>query len=139
MYTMLSLPSTGSDIVTHNTVSDPGEVLMATKADKPTTKSSPKKKTSKKKTTEKKITTKATTKKKTAARSTTKKKTSSPGKAKRSSDSTFDISAEERWRMIANSAYLKAEARGFAPGHETEDWLKAEKEVDALLRGKSKK
>ena len=113
---------------------------MATKADKSTTKSSPKKKTSKKKATDKKVTTKKTAKKKPAASSTTtKKKTSSPGKAKRASDATFDISAEERWRMIANSAYLKAEARGFAPGHETEDWLKAEKEVDALLRGKSKK
>lgn len=102
---------------------------MVTKADKSATKSSPKKKTSKKK----------ATKKKPAASATTKKKTSSPGKAKQASDTTFDISAEERWRMIANSAYLKAEARGFAPGHETEDWLKAEKEVDTLLRGKSKK
>jgi hypothetical protein len=41
-------------------------------------------------------------------------------------------SREER---IAESAYLAAEARGFAPGYELEDWLKAEKEVDALLAG----
>lgn len=102
---------------------------MATKADKSATTSSPKKKTSKKKATAKKVT----------AKKATKKKTSNPDKAKQASDTTFDISAEERWRMIANCAYLKAEARGFAPGHETEDWLKAEKEVDALLRGKSKK
>ena len=112
---------------------------MATKADKSATKSSPKKKTSKKKATAKKVTAKKATTKKPAASTTTKKKTSNPDKAKQASDTTFDISAEERWRMIANSAYLRAEARGFAPGHETEDWLKAEKEVDTLLRGKSKK
>jgi hypothetical protein len=35
--------------------------------------------------------------------------------------------------MIAESAYLRAERRGFAPGHEAEDWFAAEREVDALL------
>lgn len=44
------------------------------------------------------------------------------------------LSAEERRAMIAQNAYLRAEQRGFAPGHETEDWLAAETEVDALLR-----
>jgi len=28
--------------------------------------------------------------------------------------------------MISEGAYLRAERRGFAPGHETEDWLAAE-------------
>ncbi|MGH8260684.1 MAG: DUF2934 domain-containing protein [Steroidobacteraceae bacterium] len=37
--------------------------------------------------------------------------------------------------MIANAAYLRAERRGFTPGREDEDWLAAEKEVDALLSG----
>jgi hypothetical protein len=38
--------------------------------------------------------------------------------------------------LIAKAAYFRAESRGFAPGHETEDWLAAESEVDAkLLRG----
>jgi hypothetical protein len=36
--------------------------------------------------------------------------------------------------MIAESAYLRAERRGFVPGHEEQDWLAAEAEVDALLR-----
>jgi hypothetical protein len=36
--------------------------------------------------------------------------------------------------MIAEAAYLRAERRGFAPGHEAEDWLAAEVEVDALLK-----
>jgi hypothetical protein len=35
--------------------------------------------------------------------------------------------------MIAESAYLRAERRGFAPGHEVDDWFAAEREVDALL------
>ena len=35
--------------------------------------------------------------------------------------------------MIAEAAYLRAERRGFDTGHEEEDWLAAEKEVDALL------
>ena len=29
---------------------------------------------------------------------------------------------------IAELAYLKAESRGFEPGHELEDWLEAEQE-----------
>ena len=40
---------------------------------------------------------------------------------------------EQRAAMIAESAYYRAEKRGFDPGHETEDWLAAEAEVDALL------
>jgi Protein of unknown function (DUF2934) len=35
--------------------------------------------------------------------------------------------------MIAEAAYLRAERRGLVPGREEEDWLAAEKEVDALL------
>jgi len=35
--------------------------------------------------------------------------------------------------MIAEAAYLRAERRGFIAGHEEEDWLSAEREVDTLL------
>ena len=35
--------------------------------------------------------------------------------------------------LTAERAYFKAERRGFAPGHELEDWLAAEREVEALL------
>lgn len=34
----------------------------------------------------------------------------------------------ERLFRIAIAAYFKAQARGFAPGHEMEDWLAAEAE-----------
>jgi len=43
------------------------------------------------------------------------------------------VSAEERHAMIARAAYLRSERRGFAPGSEAEDWLAAEKEIDARL------
>lgn len=38
---------------------------------------------------------------------------------------------EDRLQRIATIAYYKAEARGFVPGLETDDWLQAEAEVDA--------
>jgi hypothetical protein len=44
------------------------------------------------------------------------------------------VTREARRALIAESAYLRAERRGFAPGHEAEDWLAAEAEVDALLK-----
>ena len=36
--------------------------------------------------------------------------------------------------MVATAAYYRAERRHFARGHELEDWLKAEAEIDQLLR-----
>jgi Protein of unknown function (DUF2934) len=50
------------------------------------------------------------------------------------SDESAWPSAEEIYRMIREAAYLKAEARNFAPGVELNDWLEAEKEVLESLR-----
>lgn len=36
--------------------------------------------------------------------------------------------------MIEEAAYYRAEKRGFQPGNELDDWLEAEKEIDALTR-----
>lgn len=44
------------------------------------------------------------------------------------------VSEDTRRQMIEQSAYLRAERRGFGAGGEVEDWLLAEAEVDALLR-----
>ena len=44
------------------------------------------------------------------------------------------VDEQERLRMVAEAAYLRAEARGFQAGHEDADWLAAEAEVDARLR-----
>jgi hypothetical protein len=41
------------------------------------------------------------------------------------------LTPAERHRRISDLAYRRAEMRGFAPGHEHEDWLEAEREVDA--------
>jgi hypothetical protein len=39
--------------------------------------------------------------------------------------------AESRGELIARAAYLLAERRNFAPGHEIDDWLAAEAQVSA--------
>ena len=57
-----------------------------------------------------------------------------PRKSTETQPARVAMTAEARRAMIAQNAYLRAERRGFAPGHETEDWLAAEAEVDALLR-----
>ena len=43
--------------------------------------------------------------------------------------------AEDRYAMIAEAAYYKAEQRGFAMGYEDVDWIEAEKELTELLSG----
>ena len=41
-----------------------------------------------------------------------------------------------REAMIAEAAYFRSAHRGFEPGHDMEDWLAAEAEIDgALARG----
>jgi hypothetical protein len=41
------------------------------------------------------------------------------------------LAPDERYRRIAEAAYFHSERRGFAPGCELDDWLVAEREVDA--------
>jgi hypothetical protein len=46
------------------------------------------------------------------------------------------VDPQQRSALIARAAYFRAVDRGFEPGHELEDWLAAEAEVDAgLMRG----
>lgn len=47
------------------------------------------------------------------------------------------LSPEEVYRLIQESAYFKAKARGFAPGHEVQDWIEAEQEVRSRLEGRA--
>ena len=47
------------------------------------------------------------------------------------------VSAEERYRMIAEAAYYRAEQRGFQDQGPVADWLAAEKEIDKRLAKKS--
>lgn len=41
----------------------------------------------------------------------------------------------DRQRLIAETAYFLAQSRGFQPGNALDDWLAAERSVDARLRG----
>lgn len=47
------------------------------------------------------------------------------------------ISAETRRLMIAEAAYYMSAHRGFETGRELEDWLLAEKQIDAVLSGET--
>lgn len=40
---------------------------------------------------------------------------------------------DARNALVREAAYFRAQARGFEPGHELEDWLAAEHEIDARL------
>ena len=42
------------------------------------------------------------------------------------------MAAVDRRLMIEREAYLRAERRGFEPGHELEDWLAAEHSVGSV-------
>ncbi|OFZ70875.1 MAG: hypothetical protein A2Z01_11905 [Betaproteobacteria bacterium RBG_16_58_11] len=43
------------------------------------------------------------------------------------------ITPEQRYRMICDAAYYRAERRGFIGGNPAEDWAAAEAEIDGLL------
>ena len=48
-----------------------------------------------------------------------------------------NMSPEEVYRLIQETAYYKAKARGFAPGHEVQDWIEAEAEVRMRLESRA--
>ncbi len=43
------------------------------------------------------------------------------------------VTPESRRVMICEAAYYIAEHRGFQPGHDMDDWLTAEQQIDASL------
>ena len=45
------------------------------------------------------------------------------------------VAADQRHSMIAVAAYYIAQHRGFEAGHELEDWLRAESQIESALRG----
>ena len=56
-----------------------------------------------------------------------------PGNGQSKGNSAAKLSPEEVYRLIQESAYFKAKERGFAPGHEVQDWIEAEAEVRRRL------
>jgi hypothetical protein len=43
------------------------------------------------------------------------------------------VDDRQRYLMIAEAAYFRAQQRNFSAGHEVEDWLDAERQVDEML------
>ena len=43
------------------------------------------------------------------------------------------VAPEQRRMMICEAAYYIAEHRGFEAGHDVDDWLAAERQIDAAL------
>jgi hypothetical protein len=43
------------------------------------------------------------------------------------------IDPQVRHDLISQAAYFRAQRRAFAPGHELDDWLAAQQEVDTAL------
>jgi hypothetical protein len=64
-----------------------------------------------------------------------KKTTAAKPAASRSSKakSIKNVTPEQRYRMICDAAYFRAEKRNFAPENEVQDWLDAEAEINRLL------
>lgn len=46
-------------------------------------------------------------------------------------EAQFDVQDDARHGRIAEAAYYRAQQRGFAPGHEDEDWRAAERDIDS--------
>jgi hypothetical protein len=49
------------------------------------------------------------------------------------SDALMVPTPAERDEMIAVAAYFLAERRGFVPGGANDDWLRAERQIDAMI------
>jgi hypothetical protein len=56
-----------------------------------------------------------------------------PGKARERESSNSLITPEERHRIIAQAAFVKAQRRHFRDGNADDDWFEAEAEVEAML------
>jgi hypothetical protein len=96
-----------------------------------------KKKVAKKKVTKKQAAPKTAVTKKVAvkpAAAPKKKVAKKKAAAKTSSGNQSVISQEQRYRMVAEAAYLLSEKQGFNPKKDWDNWLKAEKEIEAYLK-----
>lgn len=56
-----------------------------------------------------------------------------PKKAKKAATSLGAVTPEQRYRMICDAAYFRAEQRGFIGGSPEQDWRDAELEIDQRL------
>jgi hypothetical protein len=56
-----------------------------------------------------------------------------PKKVSKSARTIGGVTPEQRYRMVCDAAYFRAERRGFVGGNAVQDWLDAESEIDELL------
>lgn len=89
------------------------------------------KKAATKKTVAPKAATTAPKKKATATKKAASKKTAA------SSAVASTITNEQRYKMVAEAAYHLSEKQGFKPGKDMDNWLKAEKQIEAELKKKN--
>ncbi|TCV90396.1 DUF2934 domain-containing protein [Sulfurirhabdus autotrophica] len=64
-------------------------------------------------------------------------KTNISSKSKQASSAaqiTNSVTPEERYHMIAEAAYFRAESRGFVSGDPSHDWFEAEAEIERILQ-----
>ncbi len=64
-------------------------------------------------------------------------RTEAQGIGKTGGNARAELSPEEVYRLIQETAYFKAKQRGFAPGGEVQDWIEAEAEVRRRLDSRS--
>ena len=71
------------------------------------------------------------------AKSASKKNSTASMKSQKdtaSGQKKISITPEERYHMIAEAAYFRAESRSFVMGDAAQDWLDAEAEIDRMLQ-----
>lgn len=56
-----------------------------------------------------------------------------PAQTDQSAQPAAQIDPEQRHQMIAEAAFSIAQARGFTPSQELDDWLAAEREIEQRL------
>lgn len=65
-------------------------------------------------------------------------KTASESAGRAAADAKTALSNEDIYRLIAETAYFKAKARGFKPGGEVQDWIEAETEVRQRIESRGR-
>lgn len=75
---------------------------------------------------------------KTATKSAAAPKAAAAAKRSSAGATKTSFTPEERYRMIAEAAYYRAERHGFM-GDPVRDWIEAEHDIEMILGGKKKK
>lgn len=68
-----------------------------------------------------------------SAATTSAKKSAAAAKGNGESRKKIKLTAEQRYCMVAEAAYFRAEKRGFTGGDTAHDWNEAEAEISRLL------